>query len=166
MRQEAIRDDIAANLDAVDIATRPASHKALAGLAAGVGLALLLGWALLTVQDELTGEALEIFQTVTLFVAAGLITGADIKNDSVTGKDVKESSLAKVKAATNADPGFFGKLFSSSGNAAAPLKFRISVKSQGEATTVSVLNASGAPETSANAQRIIKVMALKQLQGI
>ncbi|UCV24090.1 FTR1 family iron permease [Ferribacterium limneticum] len=44
------------------------------GLGAGVGLALLLGWALLTVQDELTGEALEIFQTATLFVAAGLIT--------------------------------------------------------------------------------------------
>lgn len=44
------------------------------GLATGVGLALLLGWALLTVQDELTGEALEIFQTATLFVAAGLIT--------------------------------------------------------------------------------------------
>lgn len=44
------------------------------GLAAGAGLAMLLGWALLTVQDELTGEALEIFQTATLFVAAGLIT--------------------------------------------------------------------------------------------
>lgn len=44
------------------------------GLGAGVGLALMLGWALLTVQDELTGEALEIFQTATLFVAAGLIT--------------------------------------------------------------------------------------------
>ena len=44
------------------------------GLGAGVGLALLLGWALLSVQDELTGEALEIFQTATLFVAAGLIT--------------------------------------------------------------------------------------------
>ena len=44
------------------------------GLGAGVGLALLLGWALLTVQDELTGEALEIFQTATLFIAAGLIT--------------------------------------------------------------------------------------------
>ena len=29
------------------------------GLAAGAGLALLLGWALLSVQDELTGEALE-----------------------------------------------------------------------------------------------------------
>lgn len=45
-----------------------------AGLAAGVGLALLLGWALLGVQDELTGEALDLFQTATLFVAAGLIT--------------------------------------------------------------------------------------------
>src|SRR5574343_1016092 len=44
------------------------------GLGAGVGLALLLGWALLGVQDELTGEALDIFQTATLFVAAGLIT--------------------------------------------------------------------------------------------
>src|SRR5574343_122183 len=44
------------------------------GLAAGVGVALLLGWALLSVQDGLTGEALEIFQTATLFVAAGLIT--------------------------------------------------------------------------------------------
>lgn len=44
------------------------------GLAAGVGLALVLGWALLFVQDELTGNALEIFQTGTLLVAAGLIT--------------------------------------------------------------------------------------------
>ncbi len=57
------------------------------------------------------------------------------------------------------EPGFFGKLFSSSGNDAAPLKFRISVKSQGESTTVSVLNASGAPESSANAQRIVNVIA-------
>ena len=44
------------------------------GLAAGVGLALLLGWALLSVQDELTGSALEAFQTGTLLLAAGLIT--------------------------------------------------------------------------------------------
>jgi high-affinity iron transporter len=44
------------------------------GLASGVGLAMLLGWALLTVQDELTGEALELFQTGTLFVASALIT--------------------------------------------------------------------------------------------
>ena len=52
-----------------------AGRRALfGGLAAGVGLALLLGWALLTVQDELTGEALDLFQTATLLVAAGLIT--------------------------------------------------------------------------------------------
>lgn len=50
-------------------------RKALfAGLAAGVVLALALGWALVTVQDELTGQALDVFQTATLLIAAGLIT--------------------------------------------------------------------------------------------
>ena len=49
-------------------------HALYAGLAAGAGLALLLGWALLSVQDELTGNALEAFQIGTLLVAAGLIT--------------------------------------------------------------------------------------------
>ena len=57
------------------------------------------------------------------------------------------------------EPGFFGKLFGPSTPNAAPLKFRINVKSQGESTTVSVLNASGAPESSANAQRIVNVIA-------
>jgi high-affinity iron transporter len=44
------------------------------GLAAGVGLALCLGMALLSVQDELSGQALEAFQTGALLVAVGLIT--------------------------------------------------------------------------------------------
>jgi len=33
------------------------------------------------------------------------------------------------------------------------------VRSQGEATTVSVLNEAGAPESSANAERILRVLA-------
>jgi outer membrane protein assembly factor BamC len=57
------------------------------------------------------------------------------------------------------DAGFFAKLFSRSDKGGPPLKFRINLKSQGESTTVSVLNASGAPETSANAQRIVQVIA-------
>ena len=57
------------------------------------------------------------------------------------------------------EKGFFAKLFSGSEKAAAPLKFRINVKSQGESSTVSVLNAAGTPETSANAQRIVQVIA-------
>lgn len=57
------------------------------------------------------------------------------------------------------EPGFFGKLFSSSAKTEQPLKFRILVKSQGEASTVSVQNEAGAPETSANAQRIVQVIA-------
>jgi len=57
------------------------------------------------------------------------------------------------------EEGFFGKLFSSSSKDEKPIKFRILVKSQGESTTVSVQNEAGAPETSANAQRIVKVIA-------
>ena len=56
------------------------------------------------------------------------------------------------------EPGFFNKLFSST-SATPPLKYRIVVRSQGEATTVSVLNEAGAPETSANAERIVRVIA-------
>ncbi|RZL55585.1 MAG: outer membrane protein assembly factor BamC [Variovorax sp.] len=59
------------------------------------------------------------------------------------------------------EPGIFAKIFSfgKAGAAETPLKFRIVVKSQGETSVVSVLNATGAPETSANAQRIVKVIA-------
>lgn len=57
------------------------------------------------------------------------------------------------------EPGFFSKLFSSSTPVVKPLKYRISLKSQGENTTVSVLNEQGAPESSANAQRIVQVIA-------
>ena len=59
------------------------------------------------------------------------------------------------------EPGFFSKLLTlgRSADAEKPLKFRIVVKSQGEASTVAVLNEAGAPETSANAQRIVQVIA-------
>jgi outer membrane protein assembly factor BamC len=57
------------------------------------------------------------------------------------------------------DPGFLGKLFSRSPKAEAPLKYRINLKTEGQSTTVSVLNANGAPESSQNAQRIVQVIA-------
>ena len=56
------------------------------------------------------------------------------------------------------ESGFFGKLFSSAAPAVAPLKYRIALKSTGDATTVSVLNAQGLPESSVNAQRIVQVI--------
>jgi outer membrane protein assembly factor BamC len=60
--------------------------------------------------------------------------------------------------ANKKEPGFFAKMFSSPA-ATAPLKYRIAVRSQGESTTVSVLNEQGVAETSANAQRIVQVIA-------
>lgn len=65
-----------------------------------------------------------------------------------------------VEPVTNkAEPGFISKLFSGSASSLPPLKYRIAVKSEGEKTTVSVLSAQGAPESSANAQRIVQVIA-------
>ncbi|MHB1198420.1 MAG: outer membrane protein assembly factor BamC [Polaromonas sp.] len=57
------------------------------------------------------------------------------------------------------EPGFFSKLFSRTPATPAPLKYRIILQSTGESTMVSVLNAQGVAESSANAQRIVKVIA-------
>jgi len=61
-------------------------------------------------------------------------------------------------SADKGEPGFLSKLFSSSPKANAPLQYRIVVRSQNESTIVSVLNAAGGPDTSANAQRIVNVI--------
>lgn len=61
--------------------------------------------------------------------------------------------------ADSKEPGFFGKLFGVGSKDVPPLKYRIALRSQGESTTVSVLNAAGSPESSDNAQRIVKVLA-------
>jgi outer membrane protein assembly factor BamC len=62
-------------------------------------------------------------------------------------------------SADRKEQGFFAKIFKMEDKGAAPLKYRINLKSQGESTTVSVLNAAGAPESSASAQRIVQVIA-------
>lgn len=61
--------------------------------------------------------------------------------------------------ADKVEPGFFGKLFSSSKQDNAPQKFRISVVSQGNATTVSVQNGDGTAAKAADVQRIVQVLA-------
>jgi outer membrane protein assembly factor BamC len=61
--------------------------------------------------------------------------------------------------ADKSEPGFFSKIFSRSPGAVPPLKYRIAVRSEGSSTMVSVLNAQGAAESSANAQRIVQIIA-------
>jgi outer membrane protein assembly factor BamC len=61
--------------------------------------------------------------------------------------------------ADKTEAGFFGKLFGASKVDASPLKYRVAVVSQGEKSTVSVQNENGVPDTSANAQRIVKLIA-------
>ena len=64
------------------------------------------------------------------------------------------------KAGTNAEPGFFAKLFSfgKSDTAAAPVRYRIAVKGEGERTSVTVQNTQGQPENSEVGQRIVALL--------
>ena len=57
------------------------------------------------------------------------------------------------------ESGFLSSLFGSSKANTAPLKYRVALVTQGVSTTVSVQNAAESPETSSNAQRILKVIA-------
>ena len=57
------------------------------------------------------------------------------------------------------EQGFISKLFSGASASIPPIKYRVSVKGTGESTIVSVLNEQGLVDTSANAQRIINVIA-------
>ena len=56
------------------------------------------------------------------------------------------------------EPGFFGKLFSSSKPATPPLKYRVVVRGDGSKSTVAVQDDKGTPDASANAQRIVKLL--------
>lgn len=57
------------------------------------------------------------------------------------------------------DKGLFGRLIGGKSSPAAPQKYRVAVRSTGNTTTVSVLDANGQPDSSANAKRIVQVIA-------
>lgn len=69
------------------------------GCGAGVGLALALGWAMLAAQSELSGEALEWFQTAMLFIAAGLITQMVLWMQ-LHGREIKSHLESQLTRAT------------------------------------------------------------------
>jgi len=57
------------------------------------------------------------------------------------------------------EPSFLSKLFSASKSDTAPAKYRIAFISEGQSTTVSVQRENGTADSSANAQRIIQLLA-------
>jgi outer membrane protein assembly factor BamC len=67
--------------------------------------------------------------------------------------------VGATDTSNSSKPGFFSNLFSSKASASAPEKYRILVRSTGSNTVVSVLDAQGAPASSANAQRILQLLA-------
>jgi len=64
-----------------------------------------------------------------------------------------------VEPNSDKEPGWLGKLFGAKPKETAPLKFRIALRSAGDLTTVSILDATGQPVASDNAKRIVQVIA-------
>ncbi len=57
------------------------------------------------------------------------------------------------------EPGFFSKLFSGDANKlTGPIRYRVNVKGEGEASTVSVFDTKGAPENGDAGQRIVRLL--------
>ena len=65
-----------------------------------------------------------------------------------------------VPAGSNGkEPGFFSKLFSKETAAPAPIKYRITLTHSDGKSQIAVLTAEGAPDTSENAEKILKLIA-------
>ncbi|WP_374408284.1 outer membrane protein assembly factor BamC [Hydrogenophaga sp.] len=62
-------------------------------------------------------------------------------------------------ATDGAKPGFFGRLFGSSEAQVKPTQYRVVVNTSGTTTRVSVLNAQGQADSSADAKRILQLLA-------
>ena len=64
-----------------------------------------------------------------------------------------------VEPSTEKEPGFIGKLFGAKPKESPPVKYRIAVRGAGDTTSVSILSATGTPEGSDTAKRILQVIA-------
>lgn len=65
-----------------------------------------------------------------------------------------------VPAGSNGkEPGFFSRLFSKETAAPAPIKYRVTLTHASGTSTIAVLTADGVPDTSDNAEKILKLIA-------
>lgn len=62
-------------------------------------------------------------------------------------------------ATAKSESGLLDKIFGSTKVEASPLKYRIKIVAQGNLTTVTVQDSTGAPDNSSSAQRIVKIIA-------
>ena len=131
-------------------------EQAKAAVAASVAPKAALA-SLATVDDRPVVKIAEDFDHAWRRVGLAL----DRTGFTVEDRDRKQGIyfVRYVEANESAEPGFFSKLFSSTPKNAGASKFQIAVKGTGDTSVVSVLDSKGAPESSASAQRIAKVIA-------
>jgi outer membrane protein assembly factor BamC len=174
MVEKLVGGTTAANADRTQWESRPADPELEAemlrrlmlklGITQEQSKALIAGGAVKQTSRVANANGVPVVQVDDGFERAWRRVGLSLDRTGFTVEDRNRAEgiyfVRYVESkADNKEPGFFSKLFGASSTDTAPLKYRIAVRSQGESSTVSVLNAAGAPESSANAQRIVKLLA-------
>ncbi len=112
----------------------------------------------------LSGQPSASLQVDENFDRAWRRVGSALDRNGFTVEDRDRSAgtyfvrYADPREAGKEEPGFFSKLFGASPNNSAPSRYRVSVKADGERSTVAVLNGQGAAENGEIGNRIIGLL--------
>ncbi len=148
-KEEAAKTQVAATTPATDAAAAVAAPAA----AAAPPRARLVGGQ--------PGAAMEVddgFERAWRRVGLALDRGSFTVEDRDRANGTYYVRYVDPKSALTEEPGFFSKLFGTRNPDSDLLRYRITVKAQGEKAQVAVLNAQGAPDGSDNAQRIVTLL--------
>ncbi len=112
----------------------------------------------------LSGQTTATVQVDDSFDRAWRRVGIALDRNGFTVEDRDRSNgtyfvrYADPRTASQEEPGFFAKLFSGAVGAAAPGRYRVQVKAEGERSTVAIFNAQGAAEAGEIGQRIATLL--------
>jgi outer membrane protein assembly factor BamC len=153
VKEEAAKTQVAATTPGTTAGTDAAAGAGAAAASTAAPRARLVGGQ--------TGAAMEVddgFERAWRRVGLALDRGSFTVEDRDRANGTYYVRYVDPKSAITEEPGFFSKLFGSKNTDSDLLRYRITVKAQGEKSQVAVLNAQGAPDGSDNAQRIVTLL--------
>ncbi|MBL8387730.1 MAG: outer membrane protein assembly factor BamC [Hydrogenophaga sp.] len=117
------------------------------------------GAKLVTVGNQSVVQMEDDFDRAWRRVGLSLDRSGFTVEDRDRSKGVYFVRYLPAGATDGAKPGFFGRLFGSSEAQVKPTQYRVVVNTSGTTTSVSVLNAQGQADSSADAKRILQLLA-------
>ncbi len=150
-----VKDDVAKTQVA---AAASAASPAASGAGASDAPVAVPRARLLTGQSAASMEVDDAFDRAWRRVGLALDRGSFTVEDRDRANGIYYVRYVDPKSAGSDEPNFFSKLFGAKKSDSDLLRYRISLKTQGDKSQVSVLNAQGNADNSENAQRIVTLL--------